>query len=72
MPARAAMGILTQPISLVGLPVVTVPIHRPDGLPLGVQIIGKPWRELDCLRIAAYLERKGIASAPVARAFVEP
>jgi len=72
MPARAAMGILTQPISLVGLPVVTAPLHRPDGLPLGVQIIGAPWRELNCLRVAAYLERKGIASAPVAKAFVEP
>ena len=71
MPARAAMGILTQPISLVGLPVVTVPVHRPDELPLGVQIIGAPWRELNCLRVAAFLERKGIASAPVARAFVE-
>ena len=71
MPTRAAMGILTQPISLVGLPVVTVPLQRPDGLPLGVQIIGAPWRELDCLRVAAYLERKGIASAPVAKGFVE-
>jgi len=47
-------------------------IFTPDGLPLGVQIIGAPWRELNCLRVAAYLERKGIASAPVAKAFVEP
>ena len=55
MPARAAMGILTQPISLAGLPVVTVPVLRAGKLPLGVQIIGGPWREADCLRVAAQL-----------------
>jgi AtzE family amidohydrolase len=55
MPARAAMGILTQPISLVGLPVVTVPVHRAGQLPLGVQVMGAPWREADCLRVAAQL-----------------
>lgn len=52
MPARAAMGILTQPVSLVGLPVVSVPVLVQGQLPLGVQIIGKPWREVDCLRAA--------------------
>ncbi len=57
MPARAAMGILTQPISLVGLPVVSVPVRHQGRLPLGVQIIGAPWREADCLRVAAQLER---------------
>jgi AtzE family amidohydrolase len=62
MPARAAMGILTQPVSLVGLPVVCVPVHTAGQLPLGVQIIGAPWREADCLRVAAQLEREGVAS----------
>jgi 1-carboxybiuret hydrolase len=59
MPARAAMGILTQPISLVGLPVVNIPVRHEGQLPLGVQIIGAPWREADCLRVAAQLERAG-------------
>ena len=62
MPARAAMGILTQPISLVGLPVVNVPVQRVGQLPLGVQIIGAPWREADCLRVAAQLERDGVVA----------
>ena len=45
LPLRANVGIYTQPISLIGLPVVAVPVPlRP--LPLGVQIIAGPWRAL--------------------------
>lgn len=72
LPARAAMGLLTQPISLAGCPVAVAPMW-PDipedaptlrtlaGLPLGVQLIAAPWREDLCLRAAAALERMGLA-----------
>ena len=32
--------------------------------PIGVQVIAAPWREDLCLRVAAHLERLGIAAAP--------
>jgi len=66
MPARANIGIFTQPISFVGLPVVTVPIQSPGKLPIGVQLIGAPYQEAKLLRVAWDLENAGIASAPVA------
>ncbi|WP_347554676.1 AtzE family amidohydrolase [Robbsia sp. KACC 23696] len=66
---RANMGILTQPISCIGLPVCTVPVwHAHPTLPVGVQIIGAPWREDQVLCVAATLERLGLVQAPVAAA----
>lgn len=65
VPVRANLGVLTQPISFIGLPVVAVPVVR-AGLPIGVQIIGRPWQEAAILRVAATLERMGVAGAPVA------
>ena len=71
LPARPSMGLLTQPISCIGLPVVTVPLWGCNPavphLPIGVQLIAAPWREDLCLRLAAALEAQGICSAPVAR-----
>jgi AtzE family amidohydrolase len=67
MPTRANLGIFTQPISFIGLPVVAVPIRPPGALPLGVQVIAAPWREIDALRVARYLEQMGVANGrPVA------
>ncbi|MGL6109560.1 MAG: amidase family protein, partial [Rubrivivax sp.] len=70
LPARASMGLLTQPISCIGLPVVSVPLWGMNPaspqLPIGVQLIAAPWREDHCLRAAAALEAMGICSAPVA------
>jgi aspartyl-tRNA(Asn)/glutamyl-tRNA(Gln) amidotransferase subunit A len=63
VPVRANLGIYTQPISFIGLPVVAVPIPL-SPLPIGVQIIAAPWREDVALRIAYALERMGIATAP--------
>jgi aspartyl-tRNA(Asn)/glutamyl-tRNA(Gln) amidotransferase subunit A len=63
VPVRANLGIYTQPISFIGLPVVAVPIGLAP-LPIGVQIIAAPWREDVALRIAHALERMGIAVAP--------
>jgi len=67
LPVRANLGLFTQPISFVGLPVATVPVFSAaERLPIGVQIIGPAWREDLVLRAAARLEAGGIATAPVA------
>jgi AtzE family amidohydrolase len=66
LPARPSLGLLTQPISFIGLPVVAAPIVRPGELPLGVQVIAAPWREDHALRVAYALEQAGVAAAPVA------
>ncbi|MDX7951910.1 amidase family protein, partial [Lichenihabitans sp. Uapishka_5] len=66
---RANLGLFTQPISFIGLPVVAVPVWSEAPLPIGVQVIGPPWREGLVLRVAAELERQGVATAPVAAAF---
>lgn len=63
---RPNLGLFTQPISFGGLPVAAVPVWRPGRLPIGLQVIAAPWREDLCLRVAAALERAGIAKAPVA------
>ena len=63
---RPNIGIYTQPISFIGLPVVAVPAWLDDGLPIGVQVIAPPWREDLALRVAQQLERDGICkSKPV-------
>jgi 1-carboxybiuret hydrolase len=62
MPTRASLGLLTQPISCIGLPVCAAPLWPGvDALPMGVQLIGAPWREDICLAAAATLERLGVA-----------
>ena len=60
---RANLGIFTQPISFIGLPVVAVPVPLKP-MPIGVQIIAAPWREDVALRAANALERMGVAAAP--------
>jgi 1-carboxybiuret hydrolase len=62
-PVRANLGIYTQPISFIGLPVVAVPVPLKP-LPIGVQIIAAPWREDVALRIAHALEQQGVVAAP--------
>jgi len=68
MPVRANIGIHTQPISFVGLPVVAVPVPL-EPMPTGVQIIARPWREDIALRVAHALEKMGVVSAPPPRGF---
>ena len=48
-PSRAAMGLLTQPISFAG------------GMPIGVQLVAAPWNEELCLRAARVLQDAGVA-----------
>jgi AtzE family amidohydrolase len=66
LPVRASLGLFTQPISFIGLPVVVVPLQRRRGLPIGVQLIARPYNEKAALRVAAFLEKQGVASAPPA------
>ena len=66
LPVRANIGIHTQPISFIGLPVVAVPVPL-EPMPIGVQIIAAPWREDVALRVAHALERLGAAAAPLSR-----
>jgi len=68
MPVRANIGIHTQPISFIGLPVVAVPVPL-EPLPIGVQIIAAPWREDIALRVAYALEKMGVAAAPDPKGF---
>ncbi len=63
--ARAHLGIFTQPLSFIGLPVVVAPVHRPGRLPVGVQLVAAPWQEHKALQAAALLERSGLCAAPV-------
>ena len=66
LPVRANIGIHTQPISFIGLPVVAVPVPL-EPMPIGVQIIAAPWREDIALRVAAALEQMGAVAAPKPR-----
>ena len=62
-PCRAAMGLLTQPISFAGCPVVTAPLwpEGTGGMPLGVQLIAAPWREDLAFAAAQRLAEAGVA-----------
>jgi aspartyl-tRNA(Asn)/glutamyl-tRNA(Gln) amidotransferase subunit A len=62
LPVRANLGLYTQPISFIGLPVVAVPVPLIP-LPIGVQIIAAPWREDVALRLAHALEAQGVVAA---------
>ena len=67
LPARASLGLLTQPVSCIGLPVCAVPVWGAHArLPVGVQLIAAPWREDRVLAVAAALEAAGVVQAPVA------
>jgi amidase/aspartyl-tRNA(Asn)/glutamyl-tRNA(Gln) amidotransferase subunit A len=67
---RPHLGLLTQPVSCIGLPVASVPVWGTSSaaphLPIGVQLIAAPWREDRALHAAAILEAQGLCSAPIA------
>lgn len=63
----------TFPANLVGLPAVTVPVGvDDDGLPIGFQVMAARGREDLVLRVAAALEREGVASVPTPRHWYDP
>ena len=60
------MGLLTQPVSFAGCPVVAAPLWPASragepAMPLGVQLIAAPWREDLALRAAWALQSTGLA-----------
>jgi aspartyl-tRNA(Asn)/glutamyl-tRNA(Gln) amidotransferase subunit A len=63
VPARAHLGIYTQPLSFVGLPVVAVPLRCPGKLPLGLQLVGRPGGEAALFALARELEAAGLIGA---------
>jgi len=60
---RQTLGLYTQPISFIGLPVLAAPVNRPGLLPAGVQIIAPAWREDLALAAGLRLQRQGIVAA---------
>ena len=63
LPCRPSIGLLTQPVSFAGCPVVAAPLWPADtgGLPIGVQLIAAPWREDLALRAGMALHNAGLA-----------
>lgn len=64
VPLRPSIGVYTQPVSFVGLPVVTCPVQTDGGLPCGVQLIAPAWREDRALAAARALEAAGVCASP--------
>lgn len=60
VPARAHLGLFTQPLSFIGLPVIAVPLRRPGKLPLGLQLVGRPGGEAALFALAHSLEHQGV------------
>jgi aspartyl-tRNA(Asn)/glutamyl-tRNA(Gln) amidotransferase subunit A len=51
-------GALTIPANIVGNPAISVPIEQLDGLPVGMQIIGRHHEDQLLLDLAAIVERE--------------
>jgi len=58
-PLRPSFLHLTVPFSLTGLPVLTVPFAKVDGLPVGLQLVGRRGSDDDLLAVGAWLEAAG-------------
>lgn len=66
-PHGIANGAYTMPFNLSGHPAVVIPIGQTqNGLPIGMQIVGKRWREMELLAIAQEIDRvmAGFRSPP--------
>ncbi|MGC8491036.1 MAG: amidase [Syntrophobacteraceae bacterium] len=61
-----ANGACTIPFNLTGSPVVVIPIgHTAGGLPIGVQIVGRRWRDMELLALAGQLDTiAGVCKRP--------
>ena len=55
LPVRPNIGIHTQPISFIGLPVVAVPVPL-EPMPVGVQVMGPALSEALLFQVADVLE----------------
>jgi aspartyl-tRNA(Asn)/glutamyl-tRNA(Gln) amidotransferase subunit A len=58
--------VFTVTVNLAGLPGIAVPTGQDEqGLPLGLQLIGRPWEEADLLNVAYSLEQSaGFVAKP--------
>ena len=56
----------TEWFNLLGNPAAVIPVNQStEGLPIGVQIVGRPWQEEQVLSVAAAIEREvGRGKAP--------
>lgn len=52
-----ANDILTIPVNLAGIPAISLPCGLAEGLPVGLQIIGKPFDEATIYRVAHAFEQ---------------
>ncbi|HXG39524.1 MAG TPA: amidase [Candidatus Limnocylindrales bacterium] len=58
---------LTLPFNVAGLPALSIPAPAlVDGLPVGVQLVGRPWADEWLLELAGTLEAAGAAYRPPA------
>jgi Asp-tRNA(Asn)/Glu-tRNA(Gln) amidotransferase A subunit family amidase len=49
----------TEWFNLLGNPAAVVPVSQsPEGLPIGIQIVGRPWEEEQVLSVASVLEKE--------------
>jgi amidase len=52
------LGSSCRAISVLGLPAAVVPVGRSaEGLPIGVQVVGRPFHDHEVLAVAALLEQ---------------
>jgi aspartyl-tRNA(Asn)/glutamyl-tRNA(Gln) amidotransferase subunit A len=54
-PLRPSLLSLTTPFSLTGLPVLCLPFARVEGLPVGVQVVGRRGSDDHVLAVGAWL-----------------
>ncbi|MYL98459.1 AtzE family amidohydrolase [Novosphingobium sp. FGD1] len=64
IPARSHLGIYTQPISLMGLPALVLPLAGDLAMPLGIQLISAAGHEPLLFRAARQLIEKGLCAVP--------
>lgn len=50
------MVIFTAAFNITGQPAISLPVHESRGLPIGVQLVGRPWGEAELVRVASQLE----------------
>lgn len=72
VPIRPHLGYYTQPLSFIGLPVLSVPIFLPGELPVGIQLIARPYNENTIFKAAVAIETQEITEAKLAHAQKQP